>query len=831
MKFHQILSEVSTPTGSIFIRFREKVGEVSANPQRGERSEATYLTAYAGFANAPEDLKQADALRNFNAITSAQDIVNMIKSIFTDKVFLSAKSVTIYDDFTKPMQGDSSPIYKRHPFLLKFMKWVEREGGDQIKIADKVRQEGPPKLKRPRKENPNFGRKLRDVEQGETKKTVTFTVGPRFYKQAQRDLPNLMKYRGPNGTFVMPNDLFMQFRAQAEKAYPYAEIKLVNRVATGEGLNEGSDKSAHDCGIADGYYGRAPNPYKIEMGKRVKLTDPKEIAAYMAGYKDDSVGSKVYENYTINGKKVSKSAYEKEMAKAGKGSKKNKKTTEGIMKYALPMAGAALGGIYGTDIGTAGLDSYVDATTDPIELGTNTVTGEKYTMPASQGAKIANNGAKVLGMKPTGAIGQYSDALDAIQKYGSPVGAALGAGAGMALAPSDRRRNRATDEEDGDTPAPARAKAGIGPAPIATAAKASTIAQAPAGGPASYFKPTSDEIDAKMRTALGHDETPKTGPESYFKQPGAMAQTHDIQFADKPGQTFKAQGPNPGMGAIPTSASAQTSLSVNKPGNYSQSSSQTSSSSSNIGSDGKPYKTPIYPDDSQKGNNDTSKFTSGGVSTYKGPMTPQADLDSMDSNDMTDTPESYSSNLNKKLDRRVNELSANLMRRMSEKMKNRRQIEDGEDAPMRSIPAIQSGDPLEKSLPIQTNSNRPDAEIQKMASQATGSVSRPAVMSPADKQQAARAASKFESRLVDMEDDEYWLMEAGKASRAFCKANSRKRSNMGASQLSSCISQGYLPHKSGKSVKVADRRIKLDGVKMKGEKYGGPKSTKAGEST
>ena len=90
-------------------------------------------------------------------------------------------------------------------------------------------------------------------------------------------------------------------------------------------------------------------------------------------------------------------------------------------------------------------------------------------------------------------------------------------------------------------------------------------------------------------------------------------------------------------------------------------------------------------------------------------------------------------------------------------------------------------------------------------------------------------ATTFETRILDIDDDDFWLMEAGKASRSFCKANARKRENMGASQLSSCISQGYLPHKSGKSVKVADRRIKLNGVKMKGEKYGGPKSTKAGE--
>ena len=345
MKINEYISEISTPTGSIFIRFKEKVGEVSANPQRGERSEATYLTAYAGFANAPEDLKQSAALRNFNAITSAQDIVNMIKSIFTDKVFLSAKSVTIYDDFTKPMQGDSSPIYKRHPFLLKFMKWVEREGGDRIQIADKVGQEGPPKLKRPRKENPNKGRILPDSPQGETKKTVTFTVGSRFYREIQNNLPNIMKYRGPNQTFVMPNEIFMAFRKQAEAKFPFADIKIQNCVATGEGfneaeekpkavhcsqcgkgfsagglkaphktgfshckdhkgmkvvvsenLNEGQDKSPQDCGIVDGYYGRPPNPYKIEMGQRIKLTDPAEIKDYMAGYNDDSVGSKVYES-------------------------------------------------------------------------------------------------------------------------------------------------------------------------------------------------------------------------------------------------------------------------------------------------------------------------------------------------------------------------------------------------------------------------------------------------------------------------------------------------------------------------------------------------------
>lgn len=255
MRINEYISEISTPTGSIFIRFKEKLGDVSANPQRGAKSEAKYLTAYAGFANAPEDLKQADALRNFNKIQSADDIVNMIKSIFTDKVFLSAKSVTIYDDFTDPMRGPSSAIYKRYPFLLKFMNWVDREGGDRIKIADKVKQEGPPKLKRPRKENPNKGRDIRDVDVADPKYTVTFTVDDRFYREVERRLPNIAKYRGPNRTFVMPNELFMKFREMAKEQFPRAEIKVVKRAHTSEstGSTEPKKKVIHCSQCSKGF--------------------------------------------------------------------------------------------------------------------------------------------------------------------------------------------------------------------------------------------------------------------------------------------------------------------------------------------------------------------------------------------------------------------------------------------------------------------------------------------------------------------------------------------------------------------------------------------------
>lgn len=57
---------------------------------------------------------------------------------------------------------------------------------------------------------------------------------------------------------------------------------------------------AYSRGVADGYYGRLPKPHKYVdkpdgSGRmRVDLTDPEEIKQYMAGYNDESFGSKDY---------------------------------------------------------------------------------------------------------------------------------------------------------------------------------------------------------------------------------------------------------------------------------------------------------------------------------------------------------------------------------------------------------------------------------------------------------------------------------------------------------------------------------------------------------
>ena len=63
--------------------------------------------------------------------------------------------------------------------------------------------------------------------------------------------------------------------------------------------------------------------------------------------------------------------------------------------------------------------------------------------------------------------------------------------------------------------------------------------------------------------------------------------------------------------------------------------------------------------------------------------------------------------------------------------------------------------------------------------------------------------------------------EEGPASKALCN-KAKKGRNIGASQLSSCVSQGFLSHRSGKTQRVGKSRKKIDGKKIKGKAHGGP---------
>ena len=63
--------------------------------------------------------------------------------------------------------------------------------------------------------------------------------------------------------------------------------------------------------------------------------------------------------------------------------------------------------------------------------------------------------------------------------------------------------------------------------------------------------------------------------------------------------------------------------------------------------------------------------------------------------------------------------------------------------------------------------------------------------------------------------------EEAKASKELCKSNIPDK-RLGASNLASCKSQGYRARDGQKSHKIGAKRVKMDGKKIKGKKYGGP---------
>lgn len=72
-------------------------------------------------------------------------------------------------------------------------------------------------------------------------------------------------------------------------------------------------------------------------------------------------------------------------------------------------------------------------------------------------------------------------------------------------------------------------------------------------------------------------------------------------------------------------------------------------------------------------------------------------------------------------------------------------------------------------------------------------------------------------RIEDIDKD---LLDEAKASAKLCKS-SKPNSQLGASQLASCKSQGYRRREGKKSHKIGKKRVTVGGKKLKGKKYGG----------
>lgn len=72
-------------------------------------------------------------------------------------------------------------------------------------------------------------------------------------------------------------------------------------------------------------------------------------------------------------------------------------------------------------------------------------------------------------------------------------------------------------------------------------------------------------------------------------------------------------------------------------------------------------------------------------------------------------------------------------------------------------------------------------------------------------------------KLIDLDPG---IVDEAKASRKLC-TSSKPDSQLGASNLASCKSQGYRRRDGKKSHKIGNKRVTVGGKKLKGKKYGG----------
>jgi hypothetical protein len=82
-------------------------------------------------------------------------------------------------------------------------------------------------------------------------------------------------------------------------------------------------------------------------------------------------------------------------------------------------------------------------------------------------------------------------------------------------------------------------------------------------------------------------------------------------------------------------------------------------------------------------------------------------------------------------------------------------------------------------------------------------------------------AGASDDDVVEGDLDEDSDLEEEPASRELCQSG-KPNSALGASQLSSCKSQGYRGRHGDKSHKIGSERITVKGKTIKGKKYGGP---------
>jgi len=186
-------------TGDVYMRFKVKP------PLDKNRGKPT-LMAFAGFANTPGELTLDTAKMNFNVLTKKQDIVNAVKKVIGDKIFIGAEKVVVYND------GAVNP--KKFPQYSEFLDWIKKFGKEKVQVVDKpdsdeTGEKGPGK-KRVKAKWAN----KKNYTDDNIETTKYFTIdNNRLMKFLQKSAPKIMQaYRPATKQFVMEPAQYKTFR-------------------------------------------------------------------------------------------------------------------------------------------------------------------------------------------------------------------------------------------------------------------------------------------------------------------------------------------------------------------------------------------------------------------------------------------------------------------------------------------------------------------------------------------------------------------------------------------------------------------------------------------
>ena len=189
-------------TGDVYVRFKVK-------PPLDKKKGKPTLMAFAGFANTPAELTLDNSKMNFNVLTKKQDIVNAIKKIIGDKIFIGAEKVVIYND------GAVNP--KKFPQYGEFLAWVDQYGKEKVKIVnkpdsdDEEGEKGSGKKRLPKGHAASGDKNYLNPELETTK---YFSIdNPRLMKFLRTKAPQIMSSFRPNlNLFVMDQNQYRTFR-------------------------------------------------------------------------------------------------------------------------------------------------------------------------------------------------------------------------------------------------------------------------------------------------------------------------------------------------------------------------------------------------------------------------------------------------------------------------------------------------------------------------------------------------------------------------------------------------------------------------------------------